>query len=604
VSTIECKVGSNVITSPHTFAVGTTTVQCKATSGVTPGASCSFTTTVNDTEKPTISAPADASYQCASEVPVANASQATASDNSGAPAVTVSEANNGGVGSTASPLIITRTYTATDNSNNTQTATQTITIIDNTKPTVNAPAPTSVSANSSCQVMIPNVLAGSTASDNCGGNVTLTQSPAAGTLVGLGLHTITVTATDAAGNTKTNTTTLTVNDTTAPVITRNGLATITVECHTSFTDPSATATDSCSGQVTVSTSGTVNINMPGTYTLTYTAKDTANNPATPVTRTVKVVDTIAPIITLTGLNPMTVEAKSSFTDPGATASDNCGGNFSATASGAVNINVVGTYTITYTAKDAAYNAATPVTRTVKVVDTTPPTIACPSGIKVDAVSPAGAVVTYPQPSASDNVSAVTVSCSKPSGGAFPVGVTPVQCTAGDASQNTASCAFNVTVLGAQAIEADVLNGLKVLRQSVTDKQDGKKLDDVIGNLTSALDPTLWIDQMHLVPKKGEKVFHETRDAVEKLRQLLKDKKSVISNVVLQSFVDRLLRVGRLLAQVALSEATAARADAKKIAAITQQLFRGDSDATAGKYSPAIEHYREVWKQALTALGKI
>src|SRR5437763_16984130 len=42
--------------------------------------------------------------------------------------------------------------------------------------------------------------------------ITLSQSPAAGTLVGLGAHTITVTATDAAGNSATCTTTFTVTD--------------------------------------------------------------------------------------------------------------------------------------------------------------------------------------------------------------------------------------------------------------------------------------------------------------------------------------------------------------------------------------------------------
>jgi hypothetical protein len=49
-------------------------------------------------------------------------------------------------------------------------------------------------------------------SDNCSeaGEITLSQSPAAGTLVGVGTHTITVTATDAAGNSATCTTTFTV----------------------------------------------------------------------------------------------------------------------------------------------------------------------------------------------------------------------------------------------------------------------------------------------------------------------------------------------------------------------------------------------------------
>src|SRR5207302_633889 len=71
-----------------------------------------------------------------------------------------------------------------------------------------------------CQAAVPNVLSGVTASGNCGGtnSITLSQSPAPGTLVGLGTHTITVTATDEAGNSARCTTTFTVSDTTAPTV--------------------------------------------------------------------------------------------------------------------------------------------------------------------------------------------------------------------------------------------------------------------------------------------------------------------------------------------------------------------------------------------------
>src|SRR5262249_52280057 len=64
---------------------------------------------------------------------------------------------------------------------------------DTTPPSVSCPAGTSASADGTCQGAVPNVLGGVTVSDNCSGaaQITVSQSPAAGTLVGLGPHTIT-----------------------------------------------------------------------------------------------------------------------------------------------------------------------------------------------------------------------------------------------------------------------------------------------------------------------------------------------------------------------------------------------------------------------------
>src|SRR5438874_9167417 len=101
------------------------------------------------------------------------------------------------------------------------TCTTSFTVTDNTPPTVTCPAATSASAGANCQAAVPNVLSGVTASDNCSsaGSITLTQSPTAGTLVGLGPHTITVTAIDTAGNNASCTTTFTVTDSTPPTVT-------------------------------------------------------------------------------------------------------------------------------------------------------------------------------------------------------------------------------------------------------------------------------------------------------------------------------------------------------------------------------------------------
>ena len=83
-------------------------------------------------------------------------------------------------------------------------------------------------------------------------------------------------------------------------------------------------------------------------------------------------DTTAPVITVTGDNPATVEINSDYTDAGATSD----GGETVSASGEVNTGTVGEYTITYSATDAAGNTGT-ATRTVNVVDSGPGDTAAP-----------------------------------------------------------------------------------------------------------------------------------------------------------------------------------------------------------------------------------
>src|SRR5207249_669514 len=187
-----------------------------------------------------------------------------------------------------------------------------------------------------------------------------------------GAYTLTYTATDPSGNSTSATRIVHVADTTRPLITLNGTDPLTVECHSSFTDPGATATDACAGSLAVMTSGSVNANTPGAYTLTYTATDPSGN-STSATRIVNVVDTTKPLITLNGTDPLTVECHSSFTDPGATATDACAGSLAVMTSGSVNANTPGAYTLSYIATDPSGNSAS-ATRIVNVVDTTKPLI--------------------------------------------------------------------------------------------------------------------------------------------------------------------------------------------------------------------------------------
>jgi autotransporter-associated beta strand protein len=157
------------------------------------------------------------------------------------------------------------------------------------------------------------------------------------------------------------------SDTTKPIITLIGNATLTVNIGTTYTDAGATATDETApANPTVTTSGSVNTAVPGNYVLSYNAVDTVGNNALTVTRTVTVVDATAPGITLTGGAAISVDWGSPYSDAGATAADNYDTSVIVTTSGTVNTAKPGTYTLTYNATDVANNAATPVTRTVTV----------------------------------------------------------------------------------------------------------------------------------------------------------------------------------------------------------------------------------------------
>lgn len=76
-------------------------------------------------------------------------------------------------------------------------------------------------------------------------------------------------------------------------------------------------------------------------------------------------DTIPPVITISGVNPMTVVKGVSFTDPGATANDDVDGSVQVSTSGTVDTSTIGAYTITYSATDVAGNTST-ATRTIDV----------------------------------------------------------------------------------------------------------------------------------------------------------------------------------------------------------------------------------------------
>jgi hypothetical protein len=296
---------------------------------------------------------------------------------------------------------------------------------------------------------------------------------------------------------------------------------------------------------------------------------------------------------------MTVELGSAFSDPGATANDNCAGNLTShiVRTGSVNTGAVGSYTLVYSVSDGPNIAQ--VSRTVKVVDTTPPAISCPAALTVDATKAAGAVVSYPTPAAAD-LSPRSVSCSPASGNTFGMGTTTVTCTATDAYHNSSSCAFSVTVRAPRKVMQDVLAQLIALRATVTNHHDREELADAIEELTGSLDARFWLDDSHLRTNNGDRVFHEEKDGIHELLELIRDRHSTIPDAVLQGFIDRLVQADRVLALIAIKEAVARHGDSRDLARANAAIADGDSDAAAGRPNTAVGNYREAWAYALRA----
>ncbi|HRF19776.1 MAG TPA: HYR domain-containing protein, partial [Chitinophagaceae bacterium] len=267
--------------SGSSFPVGTTTVTVTATN-ICGIATCTFTVTVNDTENPTAS-PVSSNFQCGAEVPPPSAAVITdEADNCGVPTVTFLPAattNNGGTGCAANPLIITRYYRVQDAAGNFIDVPHTITIVDNTPPVVTCPANITVNNTPGTCGAVVNFTP--TATDNCGGAVTITSIPASGSTFPVGTTNVYVTATDACGNSATCTFTVTVNDTQAPVITcpsNISVANTPNQCGAIVNYSLPTVTDNCPGSTLNAPIGTPNSFNGITFDIT-------NNTTSPMTIT-------------------------------------------------------------------------------------------------------------------------------------------------------------------------------------------------------------------------------------------------------------------------------------------------------------------------------
>ena len=271
------------------------------------------------------------------------------------------------------------TYTAVDSAGNTSTIDRVIEVT----PEIDRVAPVMTLLGESYIEIIQGVEyidKGATAVDAVDGNVSVQIKGDVNTSV-LGIYIITYTATDSTQNTVTIKRTvkvIAIPDESAPVIVLKGTKILTLFVGQKYNEPGYSALDAIDGAVKVIVTGHIDVNKIGSYVLIYTAKDIAGNIATKK-RTIKIIaapDTKPPVLTLVGETLISLTLGEEYKEPGFNAVDERDGVVDVLVTGKINVNKIGSYILTYIAKDLAGNG-TSKKRTIKIIaipDTKPPVI--------------------------------------------------------------------------------------------------------------------------------------------------------------------------------------------------------------------------------------
>lgn len=159
-----------------------------------------------------------------------------------------------------------------------------------------------------------------------------------------------------------------VADKEAPVIELSGDIEMTIEAGTQFEEPGFSADDNYDGNLTekVEKNNDIDTCTKQDVTITYSVKDSSGNEAV-ANRTVHIVDTTPPQITLTQGSTCYVKCGTEYMEAGYYAEDICDGDITdkVQVTGDVNTRECGSYTVSYKVSDSSGNTAEAV-RTVRV----------------------------------------------------------------------------------------------------------------------------------------------------------------------------------------------------------------------------------------------
>lgn len=451
----------NVLGSGASFPVGSTeeTYEAIDSSGnVTP---CTFIITVEDTEAPTISCPTDliVSTDPGECTAVVIYDEPIATDNCSG--VTTAFEEGLGIGATFPIGITTESYQATDAAGNATSCSFTVTVEDTEMPILTCPTDFEVDTSpGECAAIVS--YSEPTATDNCPGVVVdFLAGLGNGVSFPLGESIESYAATDAAGNTVNCQFTVTVKDTEVPDLVCPDDMVVSTDpglCAAVVNYEAVTATDNCTDVVPMQLAGFGSgSEFPlGTTAETFEVVDDSGNKSS-CSFNITVVDGEIPVLTCptdiaVSTDPGACSAIISYTFP--TATDNCAGVTISQQEGlGPNTSFpVGSTLEVFAAQDEAGNTAV-CTFTITVSDTEAPGINCPSAINVSTdPGVCGATVTYEDLVATDNCEIATFGQVKGlgSGALFPIGETIEAYEAIDATGNTTTCTFTVTINDTEA----------------------------------------------------------------------------------------------------------------------------------------------------------
>ena len=379
----------------------------------------------------------------------------------------------------------TVTLTITANNGQVTTKTTSVTIVDNIAPTVVTKNITvALDANGNASITAAQVDNGS--SDNC--NLTLSIDKTSFDCSKIGAQTVTLTGTDASGNTASATAIVTIVDNTAPtVIAQNISVSLNASGNAIITAAQIDngSSDNCGiASITVSKTSFDCSNI-GINTVTLTVTDNNGNTSTK-TATVTIADNIAPTVLAKNIT-VALDANGNANITAAQVDngsyDNCNLILSIDKT-SFDCAKVGAQTVTLTGTDASGNTAS-ATATVTVVDNTTPVF---TGVLSDKVFQAENgncefAAYWDIPVATDNC-LISVTSSHNPGDIFPIGTTTVIYTATDAAGNEATTQFDVTVLASplnvvtQASSYTTNSGM--YNVSCSDASDGEIMLSVTG----------------------------------------------------------------------------------------------------------------------------